>query len=85
MDLAFLTHRIATDEQFAVQFLNDPDGTLQRNGLTIETESLQAIIRLTRKPGLLEALLKNVGNSPDDPLNWAIVSQRVTISNECTP
>jgi hypothetical protein len=85
MDLAFLIHRIATDEQFAVQFQNDPYGTIRRNGLTLETESLQAIIRLTRKPGLLEALLKNVGNSPDDPLNWAIHSLRVTTSNECAP
>lgn len=85
MDLAFLTHRVATDEQFALQFLNDPEDTLHRNGITLENESLHAIIALTRNPSLLEALLKKIENSPDNPINWAIHSLRVTTSDECTP
>lgn len=71
MDLAMLIHRIATDEQFATQFKNNPSDTLRKSGLNLDAESLQALIRITQKQASLNALFQDPDPVPDDPWNWA--------------
>jgi len=85
MDLAFLAHSIVTDEQFAEEFQNHPEGILRNNGVTLDAESLQALIRLVQNRESMNALLKDPENIMNDPLDWAIITIHVTDSNECAP
>jgi hypothetical protein len=82
MDLAILTHRIATDKDFATQFKIDPQDTLRRSGLTFDPASLHTLMSILQKPISLIDLLKDTVIGPDDPTNWSFRSTTVTTSNE---
>lgn len=85
MNLADLIHRIATDEQFAAQFIDDPNDAIRTSGLTLDSESLQALTGILRKSGSLSSLLNRSGIAPDDPVNWAFHSLKVATSSEQAP
>ncbi len=46
MALAKVTHRIATDKDFAAQLLNDPQAALKASGLDLPNDALKALLKV---------------------------------------
>lgn len=85
MDLASLIHRLATDEQFAVQLKDDPEGTLHLSDLTIDAESLQALKNILCGCVSFKSLVKDSQSEPDEPWNWAIGGLKETAYQKLVP
>jgi len=49
MALAKVTHRIATDKDFAAQLLSDPQAALKASGLDLPNDALNALLKVLRQ------------------------------------
>jgi hypothetical protein len=63
MTLADVTHRIATDKNFAVQLRSEPRATLKATGLKLPEEALTALLKVLQRVAdpthiSIESLLK---------------------------